>query len=68
MSAQMLDKLGFFETGPLSANNRSVNCLGSFRIRHGENGGFFNTAADGEKLIERTESQHDSPLPSGRLS
>jgi uncharacterized protein len=28
-------------------------------------GGFFDTADDGEALIERTESQHDSPLPSG---
>ena len=28
-------------------------------------GGFFQTADDGEALIERTESQHDSPLPSG---
>ncbi|HLT37329.1 MAG TPA: DUF255 domain-containing protein, partial [Enhygromyxa sp.] len=30
-----------------------------------EGGGLFDTAADGEQLIERTESQHDSPLPSG---
>jgi uncharacterized protein YyaL (SSP411 family) len=30
-----------------------------------EGGGFFDTADDGERLIERTESQHDSPLPSG---
>jgi uncharacterized protein YyaL (SSP411 family) len=30
-----------------------------------EGGGFFDTADDGEQLIERTESQHDSPLPSG---
>ncbi|KIG13681.1 Thymidylate kinase [Enhygromyxa salina] len=30
-----------------------------------EGGGFFTTADDGEQLIERTESQHDSPLPSG---
>ncbi len=29
-----------------------------------EGGGFFDTANDGEQLIERTESQHDSPLPS----
>ncbi|HVI00552.1 MAG TPA: thioredoxin domain-containing protein [Enhygromyxa sp.] len=28
-------------------------------------GGFFDTADDGEQLIERIESQHDSPLPSG---
>ena len=28
-------------------------------------GGMFETADDGEALIERTESQHDSPLPSG---
>ena len=30
-----------------------------------EGGGFFITADDGEALIERSESQHDSPLPSG---
>jgi uncharacterized protein YyaL (SSP411 family) len=30
-----------------------------------EGGGFYTTADDGEELIERTESQHDSPLPSG---
>ncbi len=30
-----------------------------------EGGGFYETADDGEALIERTESQHDSPLPSG---
>jgi hypothetical protein len=30
-----------------------------------EGGGFFDTADDGEQLIERIESQHDSPLPSG---
>jgi uncharacterized protein YyaL (SSP411 family) len=30
-----------------------------------EGGGFFDSADDGERLIERTESQHDSPLPSG---
>ena len=28
-------------------------------------GGMYETADDGEALIERTESQHDSPLPSG---
>src|SRR5690606_30389989 len=30
-----------------------------------EGGGFYDTADDGERLIERSESQHDSPLPSG---
>ncbi|PRQ08855.1 thioredoxin domain-containing protein [Enhygromyxa salina] len=30
-----------------------------------EGGGLFTTADDGEPLIERTESQHDSPLQSG---
>ncbi|PRQ05422.1 hypothetical protein ENSA5_02850 [Enhygromyxa salina] len=30
-----------------------------------EGGGMFTTADDSEALIERTESQHDSPLPSG---
>jgi uncharacterized protein YyaL (SSP411 family) len=30
-----------------------------------DGGGWFETADDGETLIERTESQHDSPLPSG---
>ncbi|MFO7562770.1 MAG: thioredoxin domain-containing protein [Enhygromyxa sp.] len=30
-----------------------------------EGGGFFDSADDGEALIERSESQHDSPLPSG---
>lgn len=28
-------------------------------------GGFFMTADDAEALVERTESQHDSPIPSG---
>ncbi|MFV8750912.1 thioredoxin domain-containing protein [Nannocystaceae bacterium ST9] len=28
-------------------------------------GGMFETADDGEALIERTESHHDSPIPSG---
>jgi len=30
-----------------------------------DGGGFFFTADDGEELIERSESQHDGPLPSG---
>jgi uncharacterized protein len=30
-----------------------------------EGGGFYEAADDGEALIERTESRHDSPLPSG---
>jgi uncharacterized protein YyaL (SSP411 family) len=30
-----------------------------------EGGGFYTTADDAEQLIERTESTHDSPLPSG---
>src|SRR5690606_10393743 len=30
-----------------------------------EGGGFYSTADDAEALIERTESQHDSPLQSG---
>jgi uncharacterized protein len=40
--------------------------LAAHAVAHyGREAGFFLTADDAEALIERTESQHDGPLPSG---
>ncbi len=71
-----LDDVAFLARACLDLHERTLepqwrteaSTLAAYAIEHHvrpDHDGFFFTADDAEELIERTESQHDGPIPSG---
>ncbi|HET6585772.1 MAG TPA: thioredoxin domain-containing protein [Nannocystaceae bacterium] len=72
----VLDDVAFLGRACLDVHEHSLDrrwldearALAAHALQHyarAQRDGFFFTADDGEALIERSESQHDGPLPSG---